>query len=108
MLARPVIFFNENRKQAAEKPEIVTSGSRAGWKRFWAITRGVLIAIPIIAIFAALLSSADLVFAQRLQGFIKLFRLENLPQYIFRVHLHFDRSICAGGYDPARRPEEQG
>jgi hypothetical protein len=84
MLARPVIFFSENRKQVAEKSETATAGTREGWKRFWAIARGVLIAIPIIAIFAALLSSADLVFAQRMQSFIKLFRLENLPQYIFR------------------------
>jgi len=84
MVARPIIFFSEQRKQAAEMPEAVTAGTRAGWKRFWAILRGVLIAIPIIVIFAALLSSADLVFAQRLQSFITLFRLENLPQYIFR------------------------
>jgi hypothetical protein len=45
----------------------------------------VLIALPIVAVFAALLSSADLVFAQRLDDFIKLFRLERLPEYIFRL-----------------------
>jgi hypothetical protein len=84
IVARPIMFFSENKKQAAEMPEAVAAGSRAGWKRLWAILRGVLIAIPIIVIFAALLSSADLVFAQRLQSFITLFRLENLPQYIFR------------------------
>jgi hypothetical protein len=83
MLARPVIFFSESRKVAAEKPDSSVV-PRAGWKRFWAFARGVLIAIPIIVLFAALLSSADLVFAQRLQSFIRLFRLENFPQYIFR------------------------
>jgi hypothetical protein len=84
MVTRPIIFFSKNKKQAAQTPEAATAVSRTGWKRFWAILRGVLIAIPIIVIFAALLSSADLVFAQRLQSFITLFRLENLPQYIFR------------------------
>ncbi len=84
MVARPFIVFSENRKQAAEMPAAVSAGRRAGRNRFWAILRGVLIAIPILVIFAALLSSADLVFAQRLKSFITLFRLENLPQYIFR------------------------
>jgi hypothetical protein len=81
MIARPMMFLNEGRKVAsAEAP----SGTKPGVKRFWAILRGVLIAIPIVAIFTALLSSADLVFAQRVQDFARLFRLENLPEYIFR------------------------
>jgi len=50
----------------------------------WPILRGLLLALPVVAIFASLLSSADLVFAQRLDDFIALFRLENLPEYIFR------------------------
>jgi len=81
MIARPLIFLNESKKPA---PAEAAAGTRPGWKRFWAIFRGVLIAIPIVAIFAALLSSADLVFAQRVQDFVKLFRLENFPEYIFR------------------------
>ncbi len=84
MIARPIIFLTESKKQAGETPEPAAQVSRSGWKRFWAIFRGVLIAIPIVVIFAALLSSADLVFAQRVQDFVKLFRLENLPEYIFR------------------------
>jgi Ca2+/Na+ antiporter len=51
----------------------------------WPILRGLLIAIPIVAIFASLLSSADAVFAQRLEDFIELFKLEDLPEYIFRT-----------------------
>ena len=82
MLARPLSFLAETRKQA--QAEGSPTGSRSGWKRFWAILRGVLIALPILAIFAALLSSADLIFAQRLSDFTKLFRLEKLPEYIFR------------------------
>jgi hypothetical protein len=81
MIARPLIFLNESKKTA---PAEAAAGTRPGWKRFWAIFRGVLIAIPIVVIFAALLSSADLVFAQRVQDLVKLFRLENLPEHIFR------------------------
>jgi hypothetical protein len=49
------------------------------------VVRGILIALPIVAVFAALLSSADVVFGQRLEDFIELFKLEKLPEYIFRL-----------------------
>jgi hypothetical protein len=84
IIARPVIFQMEMKKQRGESNEPAGSISPPRMKRFWAILRGVLIAIPIVVIFTALLSSADLVFGQRVQDFVKLFRLENLPQYIFR------------------------
>ncbi|HRQ23267.1 MAG TPA: DUF4173 domain-containing protein, partial [Anaerolineales bacterium] len=47
--------------------------------------RGMLIALPVVAIFASLLASADVVFGQRLDAFIELFRLEKLPEYLFRL-----------------------
>ena len=81
MITRPLMFLLEGRKTAAAQEPV---GTRPGAKRLWAVLRGVLIAIPIVAIFAALLSSADLVFARQAQDFVRLFRLENLPQYIFR------------------------
>ena len=84
MIARPIIFLTERKKQKGESSEAAALSSHPGRKRLWAILRGVLIAIPILVIFAALLSSADLVFAQRVQDFVRLFRLENLPEYIFR------------------------
>ena len=81
MIARPVTFLADSRKQAPAGE----AGARSGWRRFWAVLRGLLIALPIVAVFAALLSSADLVFAQRVDDFIQLFRLEKLPEYIFRL-----------------------
>jgi hypothetical protein len=86
MVARPLTFLSESKKQAAAAGGVNggVAGSRSGWKRFWAILRGVLIALPIVVVFAALLSSADLVFAQKVQDFIRLFRLEKFPEYIFR------------------------
>jgi hypothetical protein len=85
MIARPIMFLTEQKKQAEQTPDQPAPKNRSGWKRTWAVLRGLLIALPIVAIFAALLSSADLIFAQRLHDIMKLFRLENLPEYIFRL-----------------------
>lgn len=87
MLARPVVFLNERKKQFVTGDQVTppNTGGKSGWKRTWAVLRGLLIALPIVAIFASLLASADLVFAARLEDFIQLFRLERLPEYIFRV-----------------------
>ncbi len=57
--------------------------------RFKAILSGLLLALPILAVFAALLSSADPVFARRLNDLTDLFRLEKLPEYLFRAVIVF-------------------
>jgi hypothetical protein len=87
MLARPFILLSEQKKQAEAEGKTADpkADARSGWKRTWAVLRGLLIALPIVAVFAGLLASADLVFAARLDDFIQLFRLERLPEYIFRV-----------------------
>ena len=77
-VGRPLSFIVETRKKQ-EQSEEGRAPSRVG-----AILRGLLIALPVIAIFASLLSSADLIFAQRMEAFIEMFRLEKLPEYIFR------------------------
>ncbi len=65
----------------------------------WSVARGVLLAIPVVAFFAALLSSADLVFAQRLDDFITLFRLEKLPEYTLRaIFIAIVSYLLAGVY----------
>jgi hypothetical protein len=99
MIARPVIFLLEMKKQKEESGETAAMKSKPGRKRLWSILRGVLIAIPIVVIFAALLSSADLVFGQRVQDFVRLFRLENLPQFIFRcIYILIGAYALAGVY----------
>jgi hypothetical protein len=80
-ITRPLTFIAETqqiKREAGEgektkKPSII-----------WPVARGILLAVPVVAFFAALLSSADPIFAARVQDLIKLFRLENLPEYIFR------------------------
>lgn len=76
----PVKSIAEMRSTAAE------SGRPSRFSgRFWPIFRGVLIAIPVLLFFGALLSSADLVFAQRVSDLAAIFRLERLPEYILRL-----------------------
>lgn len=77
VIARPLGFSSEVKREQAEGEERRAS-------RVWPVVRGILIALPIVAIFASLLASADVVFNQRLDDFIELFNLENLPEYIFR------------------------
>jgi hypothetical protein len=62
-----------------------SSDSRTGRTRIWPVLRGMLLALPILLIFGALLGSADLVFRRELDSLIELFRLERLPEYIFRL-----------------------
>ncbi len=78
MIARPLGFVAENRREQ-------TSTSENRMRQAWPVLRGIVIALPVLAVFASLLSSADLIFAKRLQDFIDLFNIENLPEYIFRL-----------------------
>lgn len=81
LLARPLMFQSEVQATAREdNPDSVKNSSR-----IWPVIRGLLLALPLVAFFAALLSSADLVFAARMDEFVRLLSLENLPEYIFRA-----------------------
>ncbi len=72
-------------------------GKKTASRHIWPVVRGILIAIPIIAIFSALLSSADVVFAQRINDVIELFSLEKLPEYIIRgVYIVILAYVLAG------------
>lgn len=78
VIARPLGFAAEVRR---DQPSL--SQKRGG--RVWSVLRGVVIALPVVAVFASLLSSADPIFADRFDKFIEMFRIENLPEYIFRL-----------------------
>ncbi|MBI4762096.1 MAG: DUF4153 domain-containing protein [Chloroflexota bacterium] len=92
MLVRPIGFGLEMRK---EQPSL--SQKRSG--RLWAVIRGIVIALPVVAVFASLLSSADLVFEERINAFLELFNIENLPEYIFRlVYILVAAYALAGTY----------
>jgi len=80
MAARPLSFFLDIQRLRQDQTK-----DNKPLRRFWPVLRGILIAIPVVAFFAALLSSADLIFAQRLQVITDLLRLENLSEYLFRL-----------------------
>lgn len=51
-------------------------------RKFWAVLRGLLIALPITALLALMLSAADPIFGDWLA---KILNLERLPEYLFRL-----------------------
>ncbi|HEY3475163.1 MAG TPA: DUF4153 domain-containing protein, partial [Anaerolineales bacterium] len=78
VIAGPIGFAAQVRREQPSSNE-----ERSG--RAWPYVRGIVIALPVIAIFASLLSAADPIFAERFEEFIALFRIDNLPEYIFRL-----------------------
>jgi hypothetical protein len=79
VIARPLTFSAEVRKEQAES---ASPGKRSN---IWPFVRGLMIALPILAIFASLLASADAVFNSQLDILLRQLAIENLPQYIFRL-----------------------
>ena len=92
MIARPLGFVAEVRR---EQPSL----SEKRNSNVWSILRGIVIALPVIAIFASLLSSADPIFAKRFEDLINLVNIDNLPEYIFRlVYILIFAYALAGTY----------
>jgi hypothetical protein len=79
MLVKPLAFAAEVRKERTER------GGDQPKRSAWPVVRGLLIALPIVAIFASLLASADAVFSARLTGFLDFLNIDNLAEYIFRL-----------------------
>jgi len=82
-LAKPIQIFTQ------QKPTLVDGEKTdppppSRWRRYVPVIRGLIITIPVLAIFAALLAAADPIFGDYLGDFIEIFKLENLPEYIFR------------------------
>ncbi len=77
-VVKPLTFTNEVRKERAERGDPPKRSA-------WPIARGIVIALPIVAIFASLLASADAVFSARLDDFLEWLNLDNVPEYIFRL-----------------------
>jgi hypothetical protein len=92
---RPVTFAAESQRLKRE----AASGEEKRPNPIWPVVRGLLFAIPVVVFFTALLSSADLVFAQGLNDLVKLFSLENFSEYVFRaIYIVILAYILAGMY----------
>ena len=102
MIARPLGFASEVRR---EQPSLGEKRS----SRVWPVVRGIVIALPVIAIFASLLSAADPIFESRFQDFIDLFNIDNLPEYIFRLVyiLVFAYAIAGAFLHAAQKSDEE-
>ena len=60
------------------------TGERGGRSRGLAILRGVLLALPVLAIFTALLAAADLVFGDLVEEALRWLNIEKLLEYVGR------------------------
>ena len=54
-------------------------------KRAAPVLRGILLALPVVAILAALLASADPIFNDQLTNLLQIFDIQHLPENIFRL-----------------------
>jgi len=105
MLARPLGFVADVRRLPLGQPDVSPKRN----SHFLPIVRGIVIALPVIAIFASLLSSADPIFANRFEKFIELFNIDNLPEYIFRLVyiLIFAYAIAGTFLHAAQKSDDQ-
>ena len=75
-LFRPWATMTEAWRRAA--------GETGGRSRGWAILRGVLLALPVLAIFTALLAAADFVFGDLVEEALRWLNIEKLLEYVGR------------------------
>jgi hypothetical protein len=74
----------------------------------FSILRGLLLALPIVAVLAALLASADPIFSNRLNDILQIFRLEKLGEYIFRgIYILVGTYLLIGVYLHAMGPSRE-
>jgi hypothetical protein len=81
MFYRPIAFYSKIRKEQAEL------GEPKKKLPILPILRGLLIALPVVAFFTALLASADIVFNQRLIELIELFTKGTITEYFLRLFI---------------------
>jgi hypothetical protein len=77
-LSRAILLGTKN----TTPPSLGTPEVKKPSRKFWAVVRGLFIALPIVALLAILLSSADPVFGDWLKTILNL---DKLPEYLFRA-----------------------
>lgn len=79
-----MVWINGHKKAPGENGEEAIPEKKASVNG-WAVIRGILLALPIVLVLAALLAAGDPVFNQHYQEFFDLLDIDNLPEYLFRL-----------------------
>ena len=94
LFAGTILFFSKTKSESSElaenapdgPDENVESGSKPKKQnKFAPYIRGILLAVPVLILFASLLASADPVFNAHLQSIKDLFKIEHLGETLFRL-----------------------
>jgi hypothetical protein len=86
-------------KKKSTPDHLPVTEENTGWHKLWPYLRGVLIAIPLLLVFGALLASADLIFRTRLTNLFSWFTVENFAELIFRtIYICILAYFLAGAY----------
>jgi len=102
------VFFGLSRALSLPlSPPKEAGGRRAAVRRAMPVLRGVLLALPVLFLFASLLASADLVFAGELDKLVNAFALERWPEYFARFFFILALTyVLAGLYAQAVQPNK--
>ncbi len=86
------------KKKAADTEVASTMAEKhAGWRKVSPYLRGLLIALPLLLIFGALLANADAIFKERLGNLLDWIRIENFGDFVFRtIYILIFSTILAG------------
>lgn len=98
-LARsPELLASKRGAPGAEGAVDLPAGeSRPARRRWLPLLRGLLLAVPVVIIFAGLLSSADPIFADQLKNWFSWFDLSRISEYLFRIMYILVLAYALGG-----------
>lgn len=114
-LIESILLFGASLTRAARLPLLPrgqeTEGQQSSWRRtlgaVFPVLRGLLLALPIVLIFASLLAAADPIFGDNIDALLKIFDLKRLPEYIVRLIIILCVAyLFAGSLLHALLPEE--
>ena len=89
--AKPVQAWSQRHKPeegsegGGEKLSSKDTEHKARTRKAIPVLRGLLLAVPVLLLFGALLASADPIFGQGLEDIFKFLSIENLPENLFRL-----------------------
>lgn len=92
-IIRPFAAFAGRSKNEEDAPP----PRKTNWRGIFAVLRGLLFALPVVLVLAALLAEADPIFGERVEAFLDFFNVENLGEYIFRgIYISLLATLLSG------------